>query len=138
VDRMVPIGEWALAWCEKYLHGVRAEFDMTGHDPAFFLTSLGEAFTPNRMTQLVRNHIIAAEIGKSGSCHLFRHSCATLMLENGADIRFIQQLLGHAKLDTTQIYTQVSIRQLKQVHTLTHPAKMGRGGAGEDVVEDGS
>ena len=59
------------------------------------------------------------------------------MLENGADIRFIQQLLGHAKLDTTQIYTQVSIRQLKQVHTLTHPAKMGRGGTGEDVVDGG-
>ncbi len=46
------------------------------------------------------------------------------MLENGADIRYIQQLLGHAKLNTTQIYTQVSIRQLKQVHILTHPAKM--------------
>jgi len=59
------------------------------------------------------------------------------MLENGADIRYIQQLLGHAKLDTTQIYTQVSIRQLKQVHTLTHPAKMGAGATGEDVVEDG-
>ena len=58
------------------------------------------------------------------------------MLENGADIRFIQQLLGHAKLDTTQIYTQVSIRQLKQVHTLTHPAKMGpegEGGAGSEI-----
>lgn len=59
------------------------------------------------------------------------------MLENGADIRYIQQLLGHAKLDTTQIYTQVSIRQLKQVHTLTHPAKMDAGATGEDVVEDG-
>lgn len=133
VDRMVPIGERALAWCEKYLHEVRPQLDLTGHDPAFFLTSLGEAFTPNRMTQLVRNHIVTAEIGKSGSCHLFRHSCATLMLENGADIRYIQQLLGHAKLDTTQIYTQVSIRQLKQVHTLTHPAKMGDA---QDVVED--
>ena len=132
VDRMVPIGERALLWCEKYLHEIRPQFDLTGHDPAFFLTSLGEAFTPNRMTQLVRGHINAAEIGKSGSCHLFRHSCATLMLENGADIRYIQQLLGHAKLDTTQIYTQVSIRQLKQVHTLTHPAKMS---ADQDVVE---
>ena len=135
VDRMVPIGARALAWCEKYLYGVRSEFDLTGHDPSLFLTSLGEAFTPNRMTQLVRNHIKAADIGKSGSCHLFRHSCATLMLENGADIRYIQQLLGHAKLDTTQIYTQVSIRQLKQVHTLTHPAKLAPEGESNDVVE---
>lgn len=87
------------------------------------------------MTQLVRGHIRAAETGKSGSCHLFRHSCATLMLENGADIRYIQQLLGHAKLDTTQIYTQVSIRQLKQVHTLSHPAKMGGDG---EVIKDES
>ena len=130
-DRMVPIGARALAWCEKYLHEVRPALDQGGGDPSFFLTSLGEAFTANRMTQLVRAYVSAANLGKSGSCHLFRHSCATLMLENGADIRFIQQLLGHAKLDTTQIYTQVSIRQLKQVHTLTHPAKMGPEGAGE-------
>jgi len=50
----------------------------------------------------------AADLGKSGSCHLFRHACATLMLENGADIRFIQQMLGHAKLETTEIYTHVA------------------------------
>lgn len=65
-----------------------------------------------------------AEIGRKGSCHLFRHSCATHMLENGADIRFIQQLLGHAKLDTTQVYTEVSIKQLQEVHARTHPAKL--------------
>ncbi len=124
IDRMVPIGDRALAWCEKYLYDMRSEFEGAGRDPSLFLTSLGEAFTANRMTQLVRNYIKAADIGKSGSCHMFRHSCATLMLENGADIRYIQQLLGHAKLDTTQIYTQVSIRQLKQVHTLTHPARI--------------
>lgn len=93
--------------------------------------------TANRMTQLVRSHINAAELGKSGSCHMFRHSCATLMLENGADIRYIRQLLGHASVSTTQIYTQVSIRQLKQVHTLTHPAKMGGEGESSDVQENG-
>lgn len=56
-----------------------------------------------------------------GGCHRFRHACATLMLENGADIRFIQQLLGHASLATTQIYTHVSIGQLQRIHDLTHP-----------------
>src|SRR3546814_16580040 len=73
------------------------------------------------MTQLVRDDVNAADIGKRGSCHLFRHTMATLMLENGADIRFIQAMLGHAELSTTQIYTQVSIRMLKQIHSATHP-----------------
>src|SRR3546814_4523403 len=75
------------------------------------------------MTQLVRNYVDAADIGKRGSCHLFRHTMATLMLENGADIRFIQAMLGHAELSTTQIYTQVSIRMLKQIHSATHPRR---------------
>ena len=65
-----------------------------------------------------------AALGKSGSCHLFRHTMATLMLENGADIRYIQAMLGHAELSTTQIYTQVSIRKLKEIHTATHPGRL--------------
>ncbi len=62
-----------------------------------------------------------AKLNKTGSCHLFRHTAATLMLENGADIRYIQALLGHAMLSTTETYTQVSIHKLKEVHALTHP-----------------
>jgi integrase len=58
-----------------------------------------------------------------GSCHLLRHTCANHRLEGGADIRFIQQLLGHEKLETSAIYTQVSIGQLKPVHSKTHPAE---------------
>ena len=61
-------------------------------------------------------------IGKHGACHLFRHTMATLMLEGGADIRFIQEMLGHADLQTTQIYTRVSIQKLKAIHAATHPA----------------
>jgi integrase/recombinase XerD len=62
-------------------------------------------------------YVEAAGTGKSGACHLFRHTMATLMLEGGADIRFIQQMLGHSRLDSTQIYTHVSIRMLKQIHS---------------------
>jgi integrase/recombinase XerD len=75
---------------------------------------------------MVREYVDQAQINKRGSCHLFRHTMATLMLENGADIRFIQEMLGHAKLDTTQIYTQVSIRKLKEIHSATHPATLER------------
>ena len=123
-DRMIPIGERALAWIRRYLEEVRPGLVREPDSGTLFLTNLFEPFTPNRLTQLVRDYIDAAELGKRGSCHLFRHTCATLMLEGGADIRFIQQLLGHAELSTTQIYTQVSIQQLKQVHSATHPARL--------------
>jgi integrase/recombinase XerD len=63
-----------------------------------------------------------AGLKKKGCCHVLRHTCATHMLENGADIRFIQQLLGHEKLDTTAIYTEVSIKQLQEVHARCHPS----------------
>ena len=99
----------------------------TGADSeTLFLTHLGESFTPARMSQPARDVINKADIGKTGSCHLFRHTMATVMLENGPDIRYIQEMLGDAKIDTTQIYTQVSIRRLKEVHDLTHPAKSSK------------
>jgi len=62
------------------------------------------------------------QAGLKGSCHLLRHTCATHMLEGGADIRYIQQLLGHEKLETTAIYTEVSIKQLQEVHARCHPS----------------
>jgi integrase/recombinase XerD len=133
-DRMVPIGERALAWVEKYRDDVRPELATGADAGTLFLTHLGEAFSPNRLTQLVREHVQAAQVGKSGACHLFRHTMATLMLENGADIRYIQAILGHAELSTTQIYTQVSIRQLKAIHTATHPARLpGRKAVAQDA-----
>jgi integrase/recombinase XerD len=107
-DRMIPIGERAVAWIEKYLADVRPSLVVEPDAGVLFLTNLGEAFMPNRLTQLVRDYVDAANLGKRGACHLFRHTMATLMLEGGADIRFIQEMLGHAELSTTQIYTQVS------------------------------
>jgi integrase/recombinase XerD len=120
-DRMVPIGERAIRWIDKYLVEVRPTLAFEPDEGFIFLTNEGEPFTPNRLTQLVRTYVDRAEIGKRGACHLFRHTMATLMLEGGADTRFIQEMLGHAKLETTQIYTQVSIRKLKEIHDATHP-----------------
>ena len=88
-----------------------------------FVTDYGEPFRKNRLGDLVRRYLGRARIAAPGACHLFRHACATHMLENGADIRFIQTMLGHADLSTTQIYTRVSIAKLKEVHTATHPAR---------------
>jgi integrase/recombinase XerD len=122
-DRVVPIGERALAWVAKYLGDIRSELSTGVDHSTLFLTNTGEAFSARRLTQVVRDYVEAANLGKMGSCHLFRHTMATLMLENGADVRFIQAILGHADLSTTQIYTQVSIRALKEIHTATHPGK---------------
>ncbi len=87
------------------------------------------------LTAVVKRHLVRADINKGGGCHLFRHTCATLMLEGGADIRYIQQLLGHVSLETTQIYTQVSIRQLKAIHAATHPARLHRNGTNAGLAE---
>jgi len=129
-DRMIPIGDRAMAWIDKYITEVRPTL-LTGNsgDDVIFLTEVGEPIRPDQLTILVRRYVDASEVGKRGSCHLFRHTMATLMLENGADIRYIQAMLGHVKLETTAIYAQVSIRKLKEIHTATHPAKNERNGS---------
>jgi integrase/recombinase XerD len=130
-DRMVPIGERASQWVERYRTGAREELVKAarGEERTLFVSTLGERLDADWLTQKVRGYVAAADIGKSGSCHLFRHTMATLMLENGADIRHIQEMLGHRNLETTQVYTQVSLRKLKAIHSATHP-----GAQSADVV----
>src|SRR5262249_5892555 len=72
--------------------------------------------------KIVRQCVSASGIAKEGSCHMFRHTLATVMLDGGADIRYVQQMLGHATIATTEIYTHVALRKLKEVHAATHPA----------------
>ncbi len=121
-DRVVPIGERALAWLEKYKLEVRPELIVEPDKGFLFLTDYGAPFLRDQLSHIVKKYLIKAGIDVIGSCHLFRHACATHMLENGADIRFIQVLLGHSDLTTTDIYTRVSIEKLKAVHSATHPA----------------
>ena len=123
-DRIVPIGDRAIHWVTRYLEELRPEL-VVGRDEGFlFLTEDGTPLSARWLTQVARRHIARAGLEKTGSCHLFRHTMATLMLENGADIRFIQEMLGHASLSTTEVYTQVSIRKLKEIHRATHPARL--------------
>lgn len=127
-DRLVPVGERACAWLKKYLDEVRPERVADRDDYTLFLDDDGCGFDPGKLGDHVKKHLTAAGVTHAGACHLFRVACATHMLENGADIRYIQSLLGHAKLDTTQIYTQVSLAKLKEVHNATHPARLHRAG----------
>lgn len=126
-DRVVPLGERAKAWLAAYRDRVRPGL-VAGRDPGIlFLSRDGRALDPKRLSEKVRGYVDAAGIGKPGSCHLLRHTAATLMLEGGADIRFIQALLGHESLETTQIYTRVSVTKLAQIHAATHPgARLAR------------
>lgn len=126
-DRVVPIGERALAWVDKYVREVRADL-VTLPDPgALFLTRFGNPISLGNLTLKVRGYIEAAALGKTGSCHLLRHTMATLMLERGADVRYIQEILGHSDISSTQIYTHVSIKRLQKVHAETHPtARLSR------------
>ena len=127
-DRVVPIGDRAISWVSKYLENARAKLQSKLTDDTLFISVTGVKLKRNSVTSLVRDYIKRARVDKSGSCHIFRHTMATLMMENGADLRYIQEMLGHSDLRTTQIYTKVSIKKLHDVYRKTHPGCFGLGG----------
>ena len=122
-DRVVPIGKRAMKWIAKYTTDIRPLFINDSSENALFVSFRGNQLGKEYLSGMVRKHLLHAGIHRKGSCHLIRHTAATQMLLNGADIRLIQELLGHAKLTTTQIYTHISINDLKRIHSQTHPAE---------------
>jgi len=124
-ERVVPLGERAMAWLDKYLIESRPQL-LAGDTAALFLTDYGEPVQPHYVADKVKRYMQFAGVNKPGSTHLLRHACATHMLEGGADIRYIQEMLGHANLQTTEIYTHVSIDKLIAVHGATHPSRLTR------------
>lgn len=136
-DRVVPIGQRALAWIDKYVTDIRPQLVTEPDDGHLFLTAEGTPFhRGGNLTDITKKYLLAADIRKGGSCHIFRHTMATLMLENGADIRFIQEILGHTDLSTTQLYTHVSIVKLQKIHQATHPAERAGPGPEPDAAAD--
>lgn len=122
-DRIVPIALGALAWVEKYLELVRPLLCRDETQKLLFLTNGGCPFEKSAFNRKLNQYARAAGIDKPVSCHKFRHAMATALLDHGADMRTVQELLGHERLSSTQVYTHVAIRKLKEVHDKTHPAR---------------
>ena len=120
-ERLVPIGETAREQVEIYLEEARHKQDPTNRNPFLFLSRLGDAMTRQAFWNIIKKRTRIAEIRKNISPHTLRHSFATHLLENGADLRSVQLMLGHADLSSTQIYTHVTRERLKRLHEKIHP-----------------
>jgi len=120
-ERLVPIGESAIRTVREYLEGVRYRLDPDGQNRFLFLSRLGDAMSRQAFWNIIKKRAYLAGISKNISPHTLRHSFATHLLENGADLRSVQVMLGHADLSTTQIYTHVTRERLKRLHQQIHP-----------------
>lgn len=120
-ERLVPMGESACAAVSRYLSETRPAMDRDGSNRYLFLTRLGDRMTRQAFWNIIKKRALEAGVRKSISPHTLRHSFATHLLENGADLRSVQTMLGHADLSTTQIYTHVTSERLKRLHEQFHP-----------------
>ena len=120
-ERMAPIGRIALKFLEGYLSNVRPLLAVDPGEDHLFLSSRGQPMSRNVMGTFIEKYTKWARIPKRVTPHTFRHTCATLMLRNHADVRHIQVLLGHESLESTQIYTHVAATDLKKVLEKFHP-----------------
>jgi len=120
-ERLVPIGESASAFLQKYLMMVRGGLDKAVDNEYLFLSRLGEPMTRQAFWNIIKKRAAQAGIRQDISPHTLRHSFATHLLENGADLRSVQIMLGHADLSSTQIYTHITRERLKRIHAKFHP-----------------
>lgn len=120
-DRVVPLGKAALHFIEAYVQKTRPYFVGTQKIEILFVSQHGEKLHQDTVNQIIDHTAKKAKIKRKISAHGIRHTCATLMLRGRADIRHIQELLGHQSLSSTQIYTKVEITDLKKVHERCHP-----------------
>lgn len=120
-DRFVPIGKAAIIWIQKYLRDSRSSFAHIGSGHTLFLGNNGKKFLPGALSSLMSKYIKRANLNKYGSCHQYRHAAATHMMDNDADIRHVQEFLGHSSISTTQVYVHISKAKLQRVYKKSHP-----------------
>lgn len=122
-ERLIPISDVAISWIKSYQEKVRDPLLLkTGKNCDFiFLNSRGGALTRQAVWQIIKRYCQMAGIKKNVTPHTLRHTFATHLLENGADLRVVQEILGHSDISTTQIYTNLSQKHILQVYAKTHP-----------------
>lgn len=121
-ERIIPLGKSALSAINDYLNGARGQ--LQGKYPktdAFFINQRGKRLTRQGCWKLMKEHALKASIQHKLTPHTLRHSFATHLVENGADLRAVQEMLGHADISTTQIYTHISKKRLSEVYKQFHP-----------------
>lgn len=127
-DRVVPLGATACALLETYLAGVRADWLGAERNRSLFLNQYGDGMGVESIWRVVKKYSALAGLTKPVSTHSFRHTCATHMMRNGAPIRHLQEMLGHSSIDSTQIYTRVTINDLRDAHHRFHPREQQQAG----------
>ena len=121
-ERIIPLGRGALGACTSYLNGARQKLEGTNlKTEAFFINQRGKRLTRQGVWKLLKQHAEKAGIQQELTPHVLRHSFATHLIENGADLRAVQELLGHSDISTTQIYTHISKTRLSEVYKQFHP-----------------
>lgn len=120
-ERLVPVGEEATSWLEKYYQDVRLDMLNGRVSDICFPSSRGNLMTRQTFWHRIKYYAVVAGINKPLSPHKLRHAFATHLLNNGADLRVVQLLLGHSNLSTTQIYTHVATQRLQDIHAKHHP-----------------
>ena len=120
-ERVVPVGRKAVAALERYLDAGRPKLVTPRSPAAVFLTTRGTPFAPVTLWLRIKQRVRRAGIARNVTPHMLRHSFATHLLEHGADLRVIQELLGHASISTTEVYTHVTGNRLRDVHRKYHP-----------------
>ncbi len=130
-ERLVPYGKFARLAVEKYLTEVREPLRPSANSDILFLSSRNKPFSRVGVWKIIKKYALKAGIVKTVTPHTFRHSFATHMIEGGADLRTVQELLGHASITTTQIYTQVDKEYLLSIHREFHPRERHHTGKGD-------